>query len=130
MRWRRVGLVAAFGAAVMVVSAAGEPKAPAISFDVDPTYVGCVSGQRPVKVTAAWRIVHSVTSATITGAVNAKGKDLPAIELPTKRDKRGVVGRRKVRLRCTSSAQTLTLTAVGPGGTTTKIATLNQNRAD
>ena len=50
--------------------------------------------------------------------------------MQTKAGKNGVVGTHKVRMKCSATTQTLTLTAVGPGGTTTRVASLGENRAD
>jgi hypothetical protein len=117
-------------AAVVFAVAAGNPKAPSVSFDVNPTNVGCVADQLPVKVTVSWHIVHPLTSATITGAVDDVGNPLPPVSVSTKRGRHGVIGKRKVFMPCVSYAQTLLLTAVGPGGTTTRVLTLNENHAD
>jgi hypothetical protein len=130
---RGLGLVVMVSAVVVLfgtTTAVGAPSPPAISFAVTPQFVGCYSGQRPVLALASWRIVHRVRSASISGAVDAGGKSLPPVSIPTMRTRQGVVGDMKLRLRCSATAQTLTLTAIGPGGTTTSVATLNENRAD
>ena len=126
----RLGLfVTAFLALVFAVAAADE-MAPSVSFDVHPEFVGCVADQPPVKVTVSWHIVHPLTSATIIGTVDKLGNPLPPVNLSTKRGRNGVIGKRKVFMRCVASAQTLVLRAVGPGGTTTRVLTLNENHAD
>jgi hypothetical protein len=127
---RQLGLLATVCAAVVFVVAASDAKAPSVSFDVHPTYVGCVADQPPVRVTVAWHIVHPLTSATIAGTVDKLGNPQPPVSISTKRGRRGVIGKRKVYMPCVSSAQTLVLTAVGPGGTTTRVLTLNENHAD
>ena len=73
MQRGRAGLFATVCAAVVFAVAAGNAKAPSVSFDVSPTYVGCVADQLPVKVTVSWHIVHPLTSATITGTVDSVG---------------------------------------------------------
>jgi hypothetical protein len=131
MRWRGLGLLFALCAVVPLVAAAtSAPKAPSIAFGITPDEIGCYSHQPPVQVVASWRIVHPVTSATISGAVDDVGNRLPTISLSTERGKHGIVGARKLRMACSTNSETLVLTAVGPGGTTTSVATLNENRAD
>ena len=130
MQRKRVGLWATVCVAVVFAVAASDAKAPSVSFGVSPDFVACTHKEGPTSVTASWRIVNPVTSVTITGAVDAKGKALPPIAVSTKPGKHGVVGARKVRMKCTATTQTLTLTAVGPGGTTTRVASLGENRAD
>ncbi len=115
---------------VLVSMGAATPRPPSITFSLAPSFVGCTRDEPPVKVRASWRITHPVSSATISGAVDASGLDLPPIALSTKVGKHGITGSRTLRLRCASTAQTLVLTAVGPGGTTKSVATLNENRAD
>jgi len=131
MRWR--GLVLVVGVCVVVPltsAAASAPKAPSIAFGVTPDEIGCYSDQPPVQVVASWHIVHPVTRASISGAVDDVGNSLPAIAVPMVRGKHGIVGTRKLLMRCSTLAETLVLTAVGPGGTTTSVATLHENRAD
>jgi len=131
MRKGRIVLAVAFAAlSVASTTAAASAPKPAVAFDVVPAFVACRSGQTPVQVRASWRIVHPVTMASIAGLVDKLGNDLPPMVLSTKPTKRGVVGTTMVHLPCTAVTQTLTLTAVGPGGTTTRVATLNENRAD
>ena len=130
MRWRGPSLVLAVCAIVPLLTAATTPKAPSMSFDVTPTEIGCYTGQVPVQVLASWHIVHRVTSATISGGVDDVGTPLPPMELSIVRGKRGIVGSHKLYVPCSATAETLTLTAVGPGGTTTRVATVNENRAD
>jgi hypothetical protein len=124
-----VGVIVAT-ALLGVPSATSAPRPPAITFDITPHYVGCYSGQNPVEVLAAWHIVHHPTSATITGAVDARGKTVSPVSVPMVRTRQGVIGSMKLRMRCSASSETLTLTAVSRGGTTTSVATLNENRAD
>ncbi len=130
MQRTRVGLFATVCVAVLFSIAASDTKAPSVSFDVKPDFVGCTTDQLPVKVTVSWHIAHPLTSATITGAVDDVGNPLPPVGLSTKRGRNGVIGKRKVFMKCTATTQTLTLTAVGPGGTTTRVASLGENRAD
>lgn len=138
-RWRGLGFASVMAAVVVLLGAAaatgaatgtGAAKAPAMTFDVTPHSVGCYTGQRPVMVLATWRIVHRVTSASISGAVDAQGASIGPVTVPTVRTRRGVIGEMKLHVRCSASTETLTLTAVGPGGTTSSVATVNQNRAD
>lgn len=123
------GLVVMAAAAVLTLTAADTPPAPGVSFTLDRSFVGCGKHEAPVKVRASWRIVNPVTSATINGAVNGSGRPRRPIHLAIKHGKRGVTGTRLLRLPCSSTAQTLELVAVGPGGTTKSVATLNENRA-
>ena len=116
--------------AVVFSVAASDAKPPSVSFDVSPDFVGCTRRATPATVTVSWHIVHPVTSVTITGAVDSKGKALPPVTVSTKPGKNGVVGEAQGGLKCTATTQTLTLTAVGPGGTTTRVASLGENRAD
>ena len=130
MRWRGPSLVLAVCAVVLLLTAAAAPKAPSMSFGVTPNEIGCYDAQPPVQVVASWHVVHPVTTLTISGAVDNVGGPLSPITLPTDRKKGGIIGKRKLFVPCSATSETLTLTATGPGGTTTRVATVNENQAD
>jgi hypothetical protein len=129
VRRHRGFVVVVATAAVLTLTAADTPAAPGVSFTIAPPFVACGEHEAPAKVRVSWRIVNPVTSATITGAVNGSGRARGPIHLAMKHGKRGITGTRLLRLPCSSTAQTLELVAVGPGGTTKRVATLNENRA-
>src|SRR5690348_6218697 len=112
MRWRVPVLVLAVCVVLVckaapltsttVSAAASAPKAPSIAFGVTPDEIGCYSDQPPVQVVASWHIVHAVTRAAISGAVDDVGNSLPAIAVPMVRGKHGIVGTRKLLMRCST----------------------------
>jgi hypothetical protein len=116
-------------AALLLVGATSAPKPPSMSLTVTPGFVACRDGQLPVRVTASWRIVHAVSAAQLAGAVDSAGNALGPIAIPVRPGKRGVVGKRRVFLRCSGTTQVLILTANGPGGMTSITASLRENRA-
>jgi hypothetical protein len=120
----------AVSAVLVVVGARSAPKPPSISFTVTPDFVACRDGQLPARVTASWHITHDVSALRLTGAVDSAGNALGPMALPVRRGKLGIVGKRRVFLRCSATTQVLILTGSGKGGTTSVTSSLRENRAD
>jgi hypothetical protein len=104
-------------------------KAPLISFEIKPAFVGCRDGQRPYRAKVFWRVTNDASLVSISGAVNAAGKPLPPIVVSSKPHRRDVQGSRKVYLLCSGTTQVLTMHATGSGGTSSTTASLLENHA-
>ena len=108
------------------VPVANKVKPPSVSFQVTPSFIACRENEAPHLVTTGWRVIHGVSKVTITGAVAHRGeapKPVVFVFNPPRRSAHGVT---KVFVLCDASGKTLTLTATGPGGTSTMTASIGE----
>ena len=115
--------------AVMCVadaSAARRPVPPAISFTVQPGFFYCRDLESPRRVTAYWQVSHGVSAVTITGGVASRGEAPKPVVVVNRPHRRPVHGVTKLFVLSAGSAQILTLTASGPGGSSTATAVVHE----
>jgi hypothetical protein len=96
----------------------GAPAPSKITLVVSPSFAACRDLDPAVPVTVSWGLPRGVTSFTLNGFKRSpKGVQVP-ITIKVRREAM-LRGSRRLYVPCSGTMQTLTLTAIGSGGSST-----------